>query len=61
MIATKRVKTSCKRGPHRGLMGACSRCDDSVRLMCADRCASGRAVLCEVQTEQERQLEYAVR
>ena len=38
---------------------ACDRCDLSVRLMCKDRCHAGRAVLCEIVTEEERQMEYA--
>ena len=58
-MKTKRVKTPRKRGPQRGGQGACSKCADSIQLMCADRCSAGRAVLCEIQTEKERQLEYA--
>ena len=59
MLATKRVKTPRKRGPGKGMMGACSKCADSIQLMCADRCNAGRAVLCEVMTDEEREFEYA--
>ncbi len=54
-----RFKSSYTRGPRRGGMGACAKCPDNIRLMCEDRCATGRAVLCEKQTEEERQEEYA--
>ena len=28
--------------------------------MCKDRCNNGRAVLCEIQTEEQRQRDYAI-
>lgn len=59
MIATKRVKAPRKRGPAKGMMGACSKCSENIQIMCHDRCNARRAVLCEIQTEKERQLEYA--
>ena len=55
----RRFKSSYTRGPQKGGMGACSKCPKSVQLMCEDRCAAGRAVLCEFQTPEERELEYA--
>ena len=55
----RRFKSSYTRGPQKGGMGACAKCPDNVRLMCEDRCAAGRAVLCEKQTEEERQRDYA--
>ena len=54
----RRFQSSYTRGPQKGGMGACSKCPENIRRMCEDRCASGRAVLCEKQTEEERQLEY---
>ena len=57
----RRFKSSYTRGPQKGGMGACVKCPDNIRLTCEDRCNSGRAVLCEKQTEEERQREYALR
>ncbi len=57
-LATQRVKTTGSKGFKLGT-NACDRCLRSVQLMCHDRAVSGRAVLCEVLTEEERQDEYA--
>ena len=40
-------------------ISACSRCPDNIRLMCRDRCDSGRHVLCEIPTEEELRMEHA--
>ena len=56
-LATKRVHVVSGRGLTIGIE-ACYRCPKHIQLMCRDRCRADRAVLCEVLTEQERQLEY---
>ena len=56
MITQPRVKSPTKGFKLR--TDACARCDKVVQLMCTDRCAAGRAVLCEIQTEEEKQADY---
>ena len=57
---TQRVRVVDGRGHTIGTE-ACARCPNGVQLMCRDKCRAGRSILCEVLTEQERQLEYALR
>ena len=54
---TQRVRVVDGRGHTIGTE-ACARCPSGVQLMCRDKCRAGRSILCEVMTEQERQLEY---
>ncbi|GAG46820.1 unnamed protein product [marine sediment metagenome] len=58
ITGTQRVKMPTGSGYPHGTE-ACDRCPPGVRLMCTDRVAAGRAVLCEVMTEEEREFEYA--
>ncbi len=59
MITQPRVTPSLTTKGFKLRTNACDRCDLSVKLMCKDRCNAGRAVLCEIVTEEEREREYA--
>lgn len=58
MTLQPRVKRKYTRGPC--YTSACDRCAKNIQLMCKDRCEAGRAVLCEIVTEEERELDYEV-